>query len=110
MPDRSQLEPLTRQMAAAGRAPRARAPARRAAGQARRRRPRGSSALWDEVDVLMTPGLAKTAIAAEGGYGKAAPLAIDIAGRFTPYTPMFNLTGQPAIDAPGGLRQPTGCR
>ena len=51
----------------------------------------------------MTPGLAKTAIAAEGGYGKVAPLAIDIAGRFTPYTPMFNLTGQPAITIPAGV-------
>ena len=51
----------------------------------------------------MTPGLAKTAIAAEGGFGKPAPLAIDIAGRFTPFTPMFNLTGQPAISIPAGI-------
>lgn len=49
-----------------------------------------------------TPGLAKTAIAAEGGFGKPAPLAIDISGRFTPFTPVFNLTGQPAISLPAG--------
>ena len=59
--------------------------------------------LWAEHDVLLTPGLAKTAIAAEGGYGKPAPVAIDIAGRFTPYTPVFNLTGQPAISLPAGI-------
>ena len=51
----------------------------------------------------LTPGLAKTAIAAEGGYGKPAPMAIDIAGRFTPFTPLFNLTGQPAIALPAGV-------
>ena len=60
-------------------------------------------ALWQEVDVLMTPALAKTAIDAEGGYGKVAPLAIDIAGRFTPFTAVFNITGQPAIAVPAGL-------
>jgi amidase len=59
--------------------------------------------LWNEVDVVMTPALAKTAIAAEGGYGKAAPLAIDIAGRFTPFTPIWNVTGQPAIALPAGF-------
>ena len=31
------------------------------------------------------------------------PLAIDIAARFTPFTPLFNLTGQPAITIPAGL-------
>ncbi|MGH2873723.1 MAG: amidase family protein, partial [Solirubrobacteraceae bacterium] len=70
------------------------------------RRPRTSArigALWDEHDVLMTPALARTAIAAEGGRGRPAPLAIDLAGRFTPFTPIFNLTGQPAISVPAGL-------
>jgi amidase len=60
-------------------------------------------ALWDEFDVLLTPGLASTAIRAEGGYGRSAPRAIDIAGRFTPFTPLFNLTGQPAITIPAGI-------
>jgi amidase len=102
VPDRSQLEPLTRQMAAAGQRlvpPRRREKLliKRADTTAR------ILGLWNEVDVLMTPGLAKTAIAAEGGYGKPAPLAIDLAGRFTPFTPIFNLTGQPAITIPAGI-------
>ena len=61
------------------------------------------SSLWTEVDVLLTPGLATTAIAAEGGYGKSAPLALDKAGRFMPWFPVFNLTGQPAISIPVGF-------
>jgi Asp-tRNA(Asn)/Glu-tRNA(Gln) amidotransferase A subunit family amidase len=50
----------------------------------------------------MTPGLAKTAIDARGGYGRPAPVAVDMAGRFTPFTPLFNITGQPAITIPAG--------
>jgi amidase len=102
VPDPSKLERATRQMAWAGR--------RFAPGRRRERLlakaaeiTRRITALWSEFDVLLTPGLAKTAIAAEGGYGKPAPMAIDIAGRFTPYTPVFNVTGQPAITLPAGI-------
>lgn len=102
VPDRSQLEPLTRQMAAAGE--RLVPERRRAALLAKRPRTIDRIlGLWADHDVLLTPALAKTAIAAEGGYGKPAPVAIDIAGRFTPYTPAFNLTGQPAISVPAGV-------
>ena len=102
VPDRSQLETLTREMAGAGRivVP----PRRRDALRAKR--PETTArilALWDEVDVLMTPGLATTAIRAEGGYGQHLPLAIDRAGRFTPFTAPFNVTGQPAISIPAGI-------
>jgi amidase len=101
VPDRAQLERLTRQMAAGGRCL---VPGRRRAKLLIKRDSTTARilALWNDVDVLLTPGLAKTAIAAEGGYGKPAPLAIDIAGRFTPFTPIFNLTGQPAIAIPAG--------
>jgi amidase len=102
VPDRSRLESLTRQMAAGGRylvPPKRRASilAGRAATIAR------IAALWDEVDVLLTPGTATTAIGATGAFGKPAPLAINVAGRFTPFTPLFNLTGQPAISVPAGF-------
>jgi amidase len=102
VPDRAALESLTRQMAAGGRYL---LPARRREKLLAKRV--GTTArilaLWDEIDVLLTPGLAKTAIRAEGGYGTPAPVAIDRAGRFTPFTPIFNLTGQPAVSVPAGF-------
>ena len=102
VPDPTKLEKLTRQMAGAGRRlvpdrRRDKLLAKRSATTAR------ITALWDEIDVLLTPGLATTAIAAEGASGKSAPLAIDKAGRFTPFTAPFNLTGQPAIAIPAGF-------
>jgi amidase len=102
VPNRSQLEPLTRQMAATGRylVPQRRRRAlveRQAATSARIMK------LWDEFDVLLTPGLATTPIAAEGAFRRPAPLAISVAGRFTPFTATYNLTGQPAITIPAGL-------
>ena len=102
VPDRSKLEPATRQMAAGGRylvppRRRDRLLARRPATSAR------IMALWDEIDVLVTPGMATTAIAAEGGFDRPAPVAVNIAGRFTPFTPLFNLTGQPAVTVPAGM-------
>jgi amidase len=102
VPDRSMLEPSTRQMAALGRylVP----PRRREAILAARARTTARiTALWEEFDVLVTPVLAKTAIVAEGGYGKPALAAVDISGRFAPFTPVFNVTGQPAISLPAGV-------
>ena len=102
VPDRSTLERSTRQMAAAGRylvPPRRRRAllAGRAATTAR------ITALWSDVDVLMTPALASTAIKAEGAFGRSAPLAINTASRFAPFTAAFNLTGQPAVAVPAGI-------
>ncbi len=102
LPDQSQVEKTTKQMLGAGR--RLVSERRREKLQAKRvNATQRITALWDEIDVLVTPGLAKTAIAAEGGYGKAAPMAIDLAGRFTPFTPVFNYTGQPAVTIPAGM-------
>jgi amidase len=102
VPDPSKLERSTRQMAAAG---------RRLISERRRDRLRAKRQpatarilkLWDEVDVLVTPGLARTALPAEGGFGRSALVAADRAARFTPWTPMFNLTGQPAVAIPAGF-------
>jgi amidase len=51
----------------------------------------------------MTPALASAPVTAEGGYGRAAPVAVDIAARMSPYTAAFNLTGQPAVTVPIGV-------
>ncbi len=61
------------------------------------------AALWEEYDVLLTPGLASTAIAAEGAYGRSGLQALLVASRFMPWFPAFNLTGQPAISLPAGF-------
>lgn len=102
VPDSTRLERSTRQMAAAGRLVSERhvRSLRRAIGGRTSGR---ILRLWDEVDVLVTPGLASTAIAAAGGYGRNAVAAVDMAGRFTPWTAVFNLTGQPAVSIPAGL-------
>ena len=99
-PDHSKLERYTRQFVRAGRL-------------LGRRRPRLISKrdqitgrmleLWNEIDVLLTPGLASTAIDAEGGYDRSALAAFNIAARFTPWTAAFNLTGQPAVTIPAGF-------
>jgi amidase len=102
VPDRSKLERSTRQMAGAGRAL---VPARRRESVLAKRASTTARivSLWDEVDVLLTPTLATTPIAAEGGYGRSAPVAIDRSSRFTPFTSVFNVTGQPAIALPAGF-------
>jgi amidase len=99
---RGGLERSTRQMAAAGRylVP---PPRRRRLLRARLPTIERITALWDEFDVVMTPALASPAVAAEGGYGRAAPVAVDIAARMSPFTAVFNLTGQPAITVPIGV-------
>jgi amidase len=99
--DHTLLERSTRQMAALGRylVP----PRRRDAIQGRREQvSRRIMALWDDVDVLVTPALNRTPIAADGAYGRSALKAIDTASRFTPWTAIWNLTGQPAISIPAG--------
>ncbi len=102
IPDPARLERSTRQMAAIGR----RLVPERRARLLRERRARTTArilALWDQVDVLLTPGLATTPIAAEGGYGSNALIAFNKAGRFTPWTPFVNVTGQPAVTIPAGF-------
>jgi len=102
LPERSTLERSSRELATAGRIV---VPERRRE-RIRAQRSRVTSrilALWNEVDVLLTPALATTAIAAEGGYGRAAPIAFQRAAGFMPYSPAFNLTGQPAVTVPAGF-------
>jgi amidase len=59
-------------------------------------------ALWDRFDVVMTPALAERPVR----IGEIDPCSDDPwddfrrSGHFTPYTAIFNVTGQPAISLP----------
>jgi amidase len=102
VPDPDRLERSTKQMAAAGR----RFVSDRRAEKLRSKRGATTArilSLWEEFDVLMTPALARPPLAAEAGYGRSALAAFDMAGRFTPWTAIFNVTGQPAISIPAGF-------
>ncbi len=103
VPDRSKLERSSRQMAAFGRFTVSARRRERLRGPLRAATTERVLAVWEDIDVLLTPALARTAIAAEGGYGRAAPVAFDRAARFTPWTAVFNITGQPAVAVPAGF-------
>jgi amidase len=102
VPDRARLERSTRQLVGAGRRL---VPNRRRDQLLAGRAVRTARVLelWNEIDVLLMPVLATTAIAAEGAYGKSAPIAMDRASRFIPFNPLFNVTGQPSIAVPAGF-------
>ena len=58
---------------------------------------------WADHDVLVTPTLAQPPIplgSLEPDPGEPALQMLDKAGEFTPFTPPFNVTGQPAISLP----------
>jgi amidase len=59
-------------------------------------------ALWDTYDVLLTPALAERPVPIGEIDSCSAEPWEDFrrSGRFTPYTPLFNVTGQPAISVP----------
>jgi amidase len=55
---------------------------------------------WSEWDLLVTPALAKRPVR-HGELDRDDPAGTFIAGgEFTPYTPLFNITGQPAVSVP----------
>jgi amidase len=63
---------------------------------------RGIVPLWDDHDVVLTPALAERPVR----IGDIDPCSDDPwedfrrSGKFTPYTALFNVTGQPAISVP----------
>jgi amidase len=63
---------------------------------------RGIVALWNDFDVVMTPALAQrpVRIGEIDGRGDDLWAAFRRSGEFTPYTAVFNVTGQPAISLP----------
>jgi amidase len=67
---------------------------------------RGIVAFFAGYDLLLTPVLAERPlpIGECNGLDEADPLsALERSGRFTPYTALFNVTGQPAISVPVGF-------
>ena len=63
---------------------------------------RGIIALWESYDVILTPGLAERPVPiGEIDACSEQPWEdFQRSGRFTPYTAIFNVTGQPAISVP----------
>ncbi|HET6547477.1 MAG TPA: amidase [Solirubrobacter sp.] len=66
---------------------------------------RGLVAFFADYDVLVTPALAERplAIGECHGYGEHPLRDLARSGRFTPYTSLFNITGQPALALPVGF-------
>ncbi len=58
-------------------------------------------AFWDDVDVVLTPGLAKLPVPIGWVFEPEDPwLQFARGGEFTPFTPIVNVTGQPAAAVP----------
>jgi amidase len=66
---------------------------------------RGIVAAFAEYDLLLTPALAERplAIGECNGLGEEPMRDLARSGRFTPYTALFNVTGQPALSLPVGF-------
>jgi amidase len=66
---------------------------------------RGIVAFFAEYDLLLTPALGERplAIGECNGLGEQPLEDLNGSGRFTPYTSLFNVTGQPAITLPIGF-------
>ena len=57
---------------------------------------------FDDVDVLITPGLSRLPLRAGRYFGKGWFATFNGIARYTPYTPPWNVTGQPAMAVPAG--------
>jgi amidase len=66
---------------------------------------RGVVAFFAEYDLLLTPALAERplAIGECNGVGENPMADFARSGQFTPFTALFNVTGQPAISLPAGF-------
>jgi amidase len=66
---------------------------------------RGLVAFFAEYDLFLTPALAERPLRIGDctGYGEDPRADLARSGRFTPFTALFNITGQPAISVPLGF-------
>jgi amidase len=100
--DEQQLMPINRALAAAARA----TSSVELAGAAIRlqRAARRIVAFWEDVDVVLTPGLAKLPVPIGWAFEPDDPWRqFARGGEFTPFTPIVNVTGQPAATVPFGM-------
>src|SRR5215208_1369326 len=99
--DRDQLEPLTKQMVETADAVTA-TDYLQALGWLRKLS-REIVSLWDDIDVLLTPTLAQPPIpigALEPAEGEPPIQMLLNSAGFVPFTPTWNVTGQPAVSVP----------
>jgi amidase len=64
---------------------------------------RGVVSMWDGIDVLLTPTVTQPALpigALAPKEGEPAMAWLENAARWVPFTPVFNVTGQPAVSLP----------
>ena len=59
--------------------------------------------IFDDVDVVLTPVLAKPPIPVGTFEGRGALAAFNGSGRFVPFPGVWNVTGQPAMSIPAGI-------
>ncbi len=102
VPDQELLEPLNRALAAAAHETSSVAFAQSVGGL--QRLARRIVAFWNDVDVVLTPGLAKLPVPIGWVFGPVDPWEqFRRGGEFTPFTPIVNVTGQPAAMVPFGV-------
>lgn len=100
-PDRDRLEPLTRQMVEL--ADEAKATDYWLSVAALRLAARGTLTFWGDRDVFLCPTLAQPPVeigALLPREGEEPVAMLNHAGDFVPFTPTWNVTGQPAISLP----------
>ena len=64
---------------------------------------RGTLAFWEDHDVFLCPTLAQPPVeigALEPAEGESPLTMLSAAGEFVPFTPTWNVTGQPAVSLP----------
>lgn len=100
--DPTLLEPLNRALAAAAHETSSVVFAQAVAGL--QRMARRVVAFWDNVDIVLTPGLAKLPVPIGWVFEPDDPWEqFRRGGEFTPFTPIVNVTGQPAAMIPFGV-------
>ncbi len=102
VPDQSLLEPLNRALAAAAHETSSVAFAQAVTGL--QQLARRIVTFWNEVDVVLTPTLGKLPVPIGWVFEPEDPWEqFRRGGEFTPFTPIVNVTGQPAMSVPFGV-------